>query len=306
MNYQLLYQILSTIDQSRTISQVANQLYLSQPYISQVISKSEKKYQVKLVNRSSLPIELTEAGKQLLEDLERLINDQAILQQNLSPYRLDSSNNIRIAITPVWISNLVSPVLKELQQRFPKTNFEIRQIFTSNESKKMLETRSIDIFWGSMLYIDHFISRPLYRSQACIIIPKNHPLYQSGVREIPFSQNIVTALNHSKMISLTKNSAFQSIIDHYFEDEKISLDKTMEVNSYIGAASLAIQGLGISIVLTDVLPYLDKTQEFNVVKIPKSALNLDVGISIHKDSSEKVKKVAERIYSIITRNQDKK
>ena len=66
MNYQLLYQILSTINQSRTISQVANQLYLSQPYISQVISKSEKKYQVKLVNRSSLPIELTKAGKQLL------------------------------------------------------------------------------------------------------------------------------------------------------------------------------------------------------------------------------------------------
>lgn len=264
MNYQLLYQILSTIDQSRTISQVANQLYLSQPYISQVISKSEKKYQVKLVNRSSLPIELTEAGKQLLEDLERLINDQAILQQE-----------------------------------FPKTNFEIRQIFTSNESKKMLETRSIDIFWGSMLYIDHFLSRPLYRSQACIIIPKNHSLYQSGVRELPFSQNIVTALNHSKMISLTKNSVFQSIIDHYFEDEKISLDKIMEVNSYIGAASLAIQGLGISIVLTDVLPYLDKTQEFNIVKIPKSALNLDVGISIHKDSSEKVKKIAERIYNII-------
>ena len=175
MNYQLLYQILSTIDQSRTISQVANQLYLSQPYISQVISKSEKKYQVKIVNRSSLPIELTEAGKQLLEDLERLINDQAILQQNLSPYQLDSGNNIRIAITPIWISNLVSPVLKELQQEFPKTNFEIRQIFTSNESKKMLETRSIDIFWGSMLYIDHFISRPLYRSQACIIIPKNPP-----------------------------------------------------------------------------------------------------------------------------------
>lgn len=66
MNYQLLYQILSTINQSRTISQVANQLYLSQPYISQVISKSEKKYQVKLVNRSSLPIELTKAGKQLI------------------------------------------------------------------------------------------------------------------------------------------------------------------------------------------------------------------------------------------------
>lgn len=101
------------------------------------------------------------------------------------------------------------------------------------------------------------------------------------------------------MISLTKNSVFQSIIDHYFEDEKISLDKIIEINSYIGAASLGIQGLGISIVLTDVLPYLDKTQEFNIVKIPKSAYNLDVGISIHKDSSERVKKVAEKMLGVI-------
>ena len=73
----------------------------------------------------------------------------------------------------------------------------------------------------------------------------------------------------------------------------------MEVNSYIGAASLAIQGLGIAIVLTDILSYLDKSQEFNIVKITKSALNLDVGISIHKDSSEKVKKVAERMLGVI-------
>lgn len=158
-----------------------------------------------------MPIKLTDAGKQLLEDLERLINNQAILQQNLSPYRLDSDNNIRIAITPIWVPHLTSPVLKELQEKFPKTNFEVRQIFTSNESKKMLETRSVDIFWGSMLHIDHFMSRPLYRSQACIIIPKNHPLYKPGVHELPFSEDIVTALNHSKMISLTQSSAFQSI-----------------------------------------------------------------------------------------------
>lgn len=299
MKYQLLYQILSTINQSRTISEVADQLYLSQPYVSQVIAKTESKYQVKLVNRKTMPIQLTEAGHQMVKDLERLLNDQAVLKQNLSPYKLKNDDRIRITVTPIWISEIMSNVLSELQTTFPEVNFEIQQVFTSTESVKMLETRTTDIFWGSTLHMNHFISNYLYRSQACIIIPPNHPLYQKGKVKVPFTDEKIAVLNDSKMISLTQNSAFQSIVDHFFEDAKINLTKVMEVNSFLGAASLAAHGLGISVVLTDILPYLDDSLNFNVIQIPKPDLNLDVGITIHEESSNKVKEVSQALQEII-------
>lgn len=249
-----------------------------------------------------MPIQLTEAGRQMVKDLERLLNDQAVLKQNLAPYRLENDDKIRITITPIWIPQVMSNVLSELQTLFPKINFEIQQVFTSNESIKLLETRTTDIFWGSMLHMDHLISNYLYRSQACIIISKNPPLYQQGKTDVTFSEEKLELLKKSKMISLTQNSVFQSIVDHYFEDAKIHLNKTMEVNSFLGAAGLAAHGLGISVVLTDILPYIDRNLNFNVIKIPKSDLNLDVGITIHEESSNKVKEVSRALQKIILNN----
>lgn len=52
----LLYDILTEVPHSRTITDIAQKTYMSQPYISQVIHSSEEKYGVKLINRNKLPI----------------------------------------------------------------------------------------------------------------------------------------------------------------------------------------------------------------------------------------------------------
>lgn len=47
------------------LADVSENLYLSQSYVSQIITQAEHDYGIKLVNRSSMPISLTEAGGSL-------------------------------------------------------------------------------------------------------------------------------------------------------------------------------------------------------------------------------------------------
>ena len=83
MKQDVLYQILTTAEDCQTVSDIAKKLFLSQPYVSQVLSKAEKKYKVTLIERRTLPIELTEAGRTLCDGLERLHSDQMKIEQDL-------------------------------------------------------------------------------------------------------------------------------------------------------------------------------------------------------------------------------
>lgn len=55
-----------------TLADVSENLYLSQSYVSQIITRAEHDYGIKLVNRSSMPISLTEAGGSLAKGLDCL------------------------------------------------------------------------------------------------------------------------------------------------------------------------------------------------------------------------------------------
>lgn len=64
-NLELLLSILKEFKSHPTLADVSENLYLSQSYVGQIITRAEHDYGIKLVNRSSMPISLTEAGGSL-------------------------------------------------------------------------------------------------------------------------------------------------------------------------------------------------------------------------------------------------
>lgn len=306
MDEKLLHKVLVTVEEVKTITDLANRLYLSQPYISQLITKTEVEYNVCLVNRRKTPISLTPAGKELVLGLEKILNDRKYMSQRINQYSTKSESTIKIAITPIWISRKTSKIIQLLQQSHPYTQFEIYRIFTSNDSLKLLENGSIDIFWGAQFHNSQLLSNYVYRSRACIIVPFNHPLFDKNKYELLFSQKVLNKLNYSNEVSLTNNSAFQKIVDHLFEDADIKLKKAIKVNDFIGAAQLSIEGWGISVTLNDVLEYLNNTnKQYNIIPIPSKLINLDVAITINKKTSSKVKKIVNSLLNILNKEYKK-
>lgn len=115
MKQDVLYQILTTAEECQTVSDIAKKLFLSQPYVSQVLSKAEKKYNVVLLERRTLPIELTEAGKTLCEGLAKLHSDQMKIEQDLRRYTEEEQSYIKIGFSPIWSpgeSGRIIPVCK--------------------------------------------------------------------------------------------------------------------------------------------------------------------------------------------------
>lgn len=298
MEIKLLHDILIAINKEKTISTAAASMYLSQPYVSQIINRAERKYKVKLVNRSSSPVSLTEAGVKCVEDLEVEIRFQEKTKHDLSLYSKQKIKTIRIAISPIWIPSITTKVIQDLQDIFPEIHFEITKYFTASSATQLLKNNQIDIFWGAFLHEIDIESSYLYRSLAYVIIPNNHPLYKSNQLELPYSSVLFAKLNNSDIVALNDNSLYQKIVDHIFEDDGLRVRKVIKTNDFIGAGMLASQGLGITVTLEEVLQYLN-LDNANLISLPENLINLDVGLSINKNSSDLVQQIAKNMKKLI-------
>ncbi|MGN1407309.1 LysR substrate-binding domain-containing protein [Lactobacillus sp.] len=292
MKQDVLYQILTTAEECQTVSDIAKKLFLSQPYVSQVLSKAEKKYNVVLLERRTLPIELTEAGKTLCEGLAKLHSDQMKIEQDLRRYTEEEQSYIKIGFSPIWSPGESGRVIPVLQKQFETTRFELIKTFSTNSAKRLIDNRMIDIYIGPLLRGEDLKNYLLFQPKVYLIIPETSKLYQPGKKEIEFSQQLLTDLSEEKMVSLSEDSGFQKTVDHFLEDQNLSVNKAIKVNDYDVAVQMAVGGLGWTATLEYMLSNLKTDNKFNLVELPHTMIQSDNGLTIHTETSERAKEVA--------------
>ncbi|MDD6386088.1 MAG: LysR family transcriptional regulator [Lactobacillus delbrueckii] len=292
MKQDVLYQILTTAEECQTVSDIAKKLFLSQPYVSQVLSKAEKKYNVVLLERRTLPIELTEAGKTLCEGLAKLHSDQMKIEQDLRRYTEEEQSYIKIGFSPIWSPGESGRVIPVLQKQFETTRFELIKTFSTNSAKRLIDNRMIDIYIGPLLRGEDLKNYLLFQPKVYLIIPETSKLYQPGKKEIEFSQQLLTDLSEEKMVSLSEDSGFQKTVDHFLEDQNLSVNKAIKVNDYDVAVQMAVGGLGWTATLEYMLSNLKTDNKFNLVELPNTTIQSDNGLTIHTETSERAKEVA--------------
>ncbi|CCK83442.1 LysR substrate binding domain protein [Lactobacillus equicursoris 66c] len=292
MKQDVLYQILTTAEECQTVSDIAKKLFLSQPYVSQVLSKAEKKYNVVLLERRTLPIELTEAGKTLCEGLAKLHSDQMKIEQDLRRYTEEEQSYIKIGFSPIWSPGESGRVIPVLQKQFETTRFELIKTFSTNSAKRLIDNRMIDIYIGPLLRGEDLKNYLLFQPKVYLIIPETSKLYQPGKKEIEFSQQLLTDLSEEKMVSLSEDSGFQKTVDHFLEDQNLSVNKAIKVNDYDVAVQMAVGGLGWTATSEYMLSNLKTDNKFNLVELPNTTIQSDNGLTIHTETSERAKEVA--------------
>lgn len=76
-------------------------LYLSQPYLSQCIARTEKELGVKLFDRSHMPLKLTEAGKIYMRYLESVGVLTGQFEEQLGELKTGRSRTLNVGMT-LW------------------------------------------------------------------------------------------------------------------------------------------------------------------------------------------------------------
>lgn len=140
-----LYKVFYTVAKCGSLTKAAQELYISQPAVSQSIKQLESQLGVTLFNRTRKGIELTAAGGKLIykkvEDALKLLEDA---ENGISELKTTATGTIRIGATDSIFSYLIADKIAEFNKKYPAVKFGLISS-TSPDTLNKLKSGGCDV-----------------------------------------------------------------------------------------------------------------------------------------------------------------
>lgn len=107
-------------------SAAAEVLNLSPSAVSKLITRLEQRLGVRLFNRSTRSLNLTEAGQSFLVSCESILADIEQAEQALSDYGHEPKGLLRINSSSGFAKHQIIPLLPEFQRRYPQLEIDLQ------------------------------------------------------------------------------------------------------------------------------------------------------------------------------------
>ena len=172
-----------TLAQAGSISKAAQQLYVSQPALSQQITAIEKEYGIQLFYRGISPITLTEAGKMYLNTAIQILDAKKDLEYRLSR---PMTSSVHIRALPFYANQVVPEILALLREKHPEITFDL----TMGRAKEIFQEgydERVDIFVHTFDVIEkdmrlwnerQYYTEPLGTETIILCMSKKNPLVE--------------------------------------------------------------------------------------------------------------------------------
>lgn len=112
------------IAEQRSFSGAARVLGVSSSALSHSMRNLEARLEMRLFNRTTRSVSLTEAGEQLLSGVRPLMNDLANVVNEVTSARITPSGSIRISASEASIRPLIRHVVPDFVERYPNIQIE--------------------------------------------------------------------------------------------------------------------------------------------------------------------------------------
>lgn len=180
MNFQQLRIVREAVRQNFNLTEVANQLFTSQPGVSKHLRDLEEELGLELfVRRGKRLTGLTEPGKELLVMVERMLLEANNIKTLAEQYSSRDTGQLTVVTTHTQARYALPRVVHAFRQSFPKVHLRLHQ-GSPAEIVHMLRDGHADIGIATegLTSVDALVCFPYYEWRHQVLVPKNHPLLQ--------------------------------------------------------------------------------------------------------------------------------
>ena len=129
-----LYRVFYTVAKCGSLTKAAEELYISQPAVSQAIKQLETQLGGKLFNRTHKGMELSETGgKQIFSTVEQALKLFDEAESKYAELKDTATGIVRICASDTVATHFLLPYIKEYHAKYPNVNL-ILQNGTSSET----------------------------------------------------------------------------------------------------------------------------------------------------------------------------
>ncbi|NBS74716.1 MAG: LysR family transcriptional regulator [Betaproteobacteria bacterium] len=225
----------------------ANALHLSEPATSQAVTQLESLMGVKLLDRTTRSVRISEAGSAFLADAERLLEGLDYSIAALREFASSGRGRVSIACLSSAVYRLLPPVLAEMKVQYPG----IDVVFLDDNMRGILQ--KIDKAECDLAIVSEDssiklgLSIPLLMDTFQAVCRFDHPLAKR--KKINGAE-----LSNFEMILLRRGSGIRDELDRTFESNGIQLNVVNETTQILTLLGLVEAGLGVTVLPSMLCP----------------------------------------------------
>jgi len=248
-------------------TRAAAALHLSQPAISKSLNELESQLRVSLIDRSSRPVRLTEAGATLYVRARELFGVERTAERELRELRGLKRGVLRIGASTTIATYMLPPVLGRFHLRRPGVRIQVSSANTRAVLRMLVESR-VDV-----AFVEGPVSHPSvdvlpWRDDELVVIaPPDHALTAGGSIDLSDLANEVFLVREP-------GSGTREVAERALALRGIRLANTMRVGGTEAIKQAVAAGLGLAIV--------SRTAAADQLALGKIALLTVDGLVIHR------------------------
>lgn len=264
-------EIFVAVAESGHIGSAANKLYISQPTVSHVISQIEETYHVKLFERLSRKLYITETGEELLQYARHLLANFRDMEHYL--YHASEQICLHIGASLTVGSFFLAGMVTKFERENPNIRVRVYIDNTKNIISRILDgSLDVAVVEGDVSS-DDVLEKVVYEDELVLICGKGHPFaYRKSVR--------LSELKNMDFVLREEGSGTRDFLINLTEKRGIPIVEKWVCHSSDSIINIVAAGQGVSILSKSLVLH-----EPDVVQVPivNMALKRKFRLVYHKD-----------------------
>jgi DNA-binding transcriptional LysR family regulator len=228
----------------QSFSRAGDEIGLTQSAVSRCVRELEGEIGLKLIDRTTREVQLTDAGGNLVSSVSRLLTDLDDALREIREIGEQRRGRVVVAASPTVACRLMPRVLAACGQQFPHVALGLRDDVQSDVVRKV---KSGEVDFGVVIgpfAADDLLSESLMTDSFCVVSRDDHPLARQ--KQVGW-----TDLDGQQLVMLDYASGSRPIIDAVMHEYGVNAAVVQELGHSATVFGLVEAGIGVS-----VLPWL--------------------------------------------------
>jgi LysR family transcriptional regulator, carnitine catabolism transcriptional activator len=240
-----LHQLRSFVAVARlgNFTRAAERLSFSQPSLSLQIRQLEQALGLRLLDRSTRSVALTQAGEDFLPTAARLLDDFQSAIGTVADLAARRRGRVAVAVLPSVAAELLPRAIGLLRARHPGIVVALRDDVAEHIPARV-RSGEVDFGLGAIDGVDADLSgAPLIADELMAVLPRAHPL-ANGAKSTPLKTSW-RALARHPFVAMSRDSSVRQLTEQAFARNGLRLEPAFEAKYMSTAIGLIAQGLGV-------------------------------------------------------------
>ena len=266
-----LYKVFCQVAKSKSFSKASKELYMTQPAVSQAIMQLEKELDIRLFNRTSKGVSLTNEGSLLFEYANSAISLINVGEEKILEFKNLTMGELKIGAGDTISKYFLLPYLETFHNKYPNIKFKIIN-GTTIELCSLIKSGEIDIAVCNLPIKDSSLEMIPCREVRDIFVCGEK--YKDLIKEKVSLEEMV----QYPLIFLEPSSNSRKYVEKFMISKGIRISPEFELGSFDLLLEFAKINLGIACVVKEFSnDYLEKGLLYEV-NTPEEIPSRSIGV----------------------------